>query len=107
MSTAHVANAGIVSGAIKLAQRLPLATVQENVEPVSGAFAAPARDQTPRFYDDGREFDTHRHLIAAQIDSLRIAVPAVCPSPLKLGQNLLEFWSGYWRVGDGAEAIFG
>ncbi len=30
-----------------------------------------------------------------------------CPSPLKLGQNLLEFWSGYWRVGDGAEAIFG
>ncbi len=60
MSTAHVANAGIASGAIRVAHRLPLATVQENVEPVSGAFAAPARDQSPRFYDDGQEFDTRR-----------------------------------------------
>ena len=53
MSTAHVANAGIVSGAIRVAQRLPMATIQANVEPVSGAFAAPARDQTELLYDDG------------------------------------------------------
>ncbi|MBD24840.1 MAG: hypothetical protein CMG46_07530 [Candidatus Marinimicrobia bacterium] len=62
MSTAHVANAGIVSGAIRVAQRLPLATIQANVEPVSGAFAAPARDQTELLYDDGYEIGMRRRI---------------------------------------------
>jgi hypothetical protein len=60
MSTAQVANAGIASGPIRVAQRLPVATTLEPVEPVIGSYAAPARDQTPRFADEGHEYDNRR-----------------------------------------------
>ena len=60
MSTAQVANAGIVGGATRVAQRLPVATTLETVDPVSESYAAPARDQTPGFRDDGHELDHRR-----------------------------------------------
>lgn len=60
MSTAQVANAGIANGPARIAQRFPVSASFEPVEPVSGSYAAPARDQTPRFADDGQGYDNHR-----------------------------------------------
>lgn len=60
MSTAQVANAGIAQGPARIAQRFPVAASFEPIEPVTGSYAAPARDQTPRFADDGQEYDSRR-----------------------------------------------
>lgn len=60
MSTAQVANVGVASGPTRVAQRFPVATTFEAVEPVVGSYAAPARDQTPRFADEGHEHDGRR-----------------------------------------------
>ena len=60
MSTAQVANAGIVSGPTRVAQRLPVASTFETVEPIVGSYAAPARDDNPHFVDDRHGFDDRR-----------------------------------------------
>lgn len=60
MSTAQVANAGIASGPARVAQRYPVASTLDPVEPVVASYAAPARDQTPRFADEGYERDHRR-----------------------------------------------
>jgi hypothetical protein len=60
MSTAQVTNAGISSGPTRVARRYPVEANFDPVEPVIGSYAAPARDQTPRYADDGQEFDNRR-----------------------------------------------
>ncbi len=58
MSTAQVANAGIVGPAVRISQpRNAVASLSEFVDPISGSYAPPAHDQA-RGYDDFEEFDT-------------------------------------------------
>ena len=57
MSTAQVANSGIVGPTARIAQpRGAVASSMEFVDPLSGAYAPPARDQTPGFDDDQEDF---------------------------------------------------
>lgn len=61
MSTAQVANSGIVGPASRVAQpRSSVASSTQFVDPLSGAYAPPARDQTQGFDDDQEEFSTPR-----------------------------------------------
>lgn len=60
MSTAQVANSGIVGASARISQpRYAVASSSDFVDPVSEAYAAPARDQTPGF-DDHADFETPR-----------------------------------------------
>jgi len=57
MSTAQVANSGIVGATARIAQpRGAVASSMDFVDPLSGAYAPPARDQTPGFDDDQEDF---------------------------------------------------
>lgn len=57
MSTAQVANTGIVGSASRVAQhRYAVASTGEFVDPLAEAYAPPARDHTTGFDDD---FDTY------------------------------------------------
>ena len=60
MSTAQVANSGIVGGATRIAQsRGAVASSMQFVDPLSGAYAPPARDQAHGF-DDQDDFEPQR-----------------------------------------------
>ena len=61
MSTAQVANSGIVGPASRISQpRSAVASSMDFVDPLSGAYAPPARDHTAGFDDDQEEFSTPR-----------------------------------------------
>ena len=61
MSTAQVANSGIVGPTARIAQpRNAVASSIPYVDALAGAYAPPARDQTPGFEDEGEEFSTPR-----------------------------------------------
>jgi len=61
MSTAQVANTGIIGPASRVAQpRHAVASLSEFIDPLSGAYAPPARDQSAGFDDDQEEFATPR-----------------------------------------------
>lgn len=58
MSTAQVANTGIVGASPRIPlHRNPVATSLEYVESLGGAYAAPPRDQWHRFEDESEPFD--------------------------------------------------
>lgn len=60
MSTAQVANAGMVGGGSRIAlPRHAIASSMEYIDPVGGAYAAPPRDQWHRFEGQNDDFDTH------------------------------------------------
>ncbi len=61
MSTAQVANSGMIGPAARISQpRHAVASSMDFVDPLAGAYAPPARDQTRGFEDDGEEFNTPR-----------------------------------------------
>jgi hypothetical protein len=61
MSTAQVANSGIVGAAARISQpRSAIASSLQSVEALSGTYAAPARDQTLGFDDDQEDFAPQR-----------------------------------------------
>ncbi len=61
MSTAQVANSGIVGGTARISQsRSAVASSMQFVDPLSGAYAPPARDQAHGFDDDQDSFEPQR-----------------------------------------------
>jgi len=61
MSTAQVANSGIIGPTSRVAQpRHAVASSMEFVDPLSGAYAPPARDQTRGFEDEQEEYVSPR-----------------------------------------------
>jgi hypothetical protein len=53
MSTAQVANSGMIGPAARISQqRMAVASLSDFVDPLSGAYAPPARDQTPGFDEE-------------------------------------------------------
>lgn len=61
MSTAQVANSGIVGAAARISQpRSAIASSMQSVEALSGAYAPPARDQTLGVDDDQEDFAPQR-----------------------------------------------
>jgi len=57
MSTAQVANTGIVGTAARIAQpRHAVASTMEFIDPLSGAYAPPARDHTRGFDEEQEDF---------------------------------------------------
>ncbi len=61
MSTAQVANSGIVGVAARASQaRYAVSSSFDRVDALSGAFAPPARDQTPGFEADEGNFEAPR-----------------------------------------------
>lgn len=61
MSTAQVANSGIIGPTARVTQpRNAVASSQQFVDPLSGAYAPPARDHTLGFDDEQEEFSTPR-----------------------------------------------
>ncbi|MSO73513.1 MAG: hypothetical protein EXQ84_07945 [Rhodospirillaceae bacterium] len=61
MSTAQVANSGMIGATARVSHgRSAVASSTPFVEPLSGAYAPPARDQTPVFDEDFEEFAAPR-----------------------------------------------
>ncbi len=61
MSTAQVVNSGIVGATARVGQpRNAVASAAQFVDPLSGAYAPPPRDQMPRFDDGSDDFETPR-----------------------------------------------
>ncbi len=61
MSTAQVANTGIVGPAARVAQpRTAVASSMDFVDPLAGTYAPPTRDQTRGFDDEQEQFMNHR-----------------------------------------------
>ncbi len=61
MSTAQVANSGIVGPTARVSHaRNAVASAQQFVDPLSGAYAPPARDHTAGFDDEAEDFGTPR-----------------------------------------------
>ncbi len=61
MSTAQVANTGIVGATARVSQsRSAVASSMDFVDSVSGTYAPPTRDQTTRFDDDDYDFEQPR-----------------------------------------------
>jgi hypothetical protein len=61
MSTAQVANSGIVGLTSRISQpRNAVASSMQFVDPLSGAYAPPARDQAREFDDDQEHGDQYR-----------------------------------------------
>jgi len=61
MSTAQVANSGIIGAAARVAQpRVAVASLVDYVDSLSGAYAPPPREQSYRFEDDPEEFAPRR-----------------------------------------------
>ncbi len=59
MSTAQVANTGIVGSAPRVSlQRHAIASATQFVDPLGGAYAAPPRDEWNRFDDDSSDFES-------------------------------------------------
>lgn len=59
MSTAQVANAGMVGGSPRIPlHRNAVSSSFEYVDSLGGAYASPPRDQWHRFEDDSESFDT-------------------------------------------------
>lgn len=61
MSTAQVVNSGIIGVTARVSQpRAAVASSVPFVDPLSGAYAPPARDQMPRYDDENDGFETPR-----------------------------------------------
>ena len=61
MSTAQVVNSGIVGITARASQpRASVASSSQFVDPLSGAYAPPARDHMPRYDDESDDFETPR-----------------------------------------------
>jgi len=61
MSTAQVVNSGIVGVTARVSQpRTSVASATQFVDPLSGAYAPPPRDQMPRYDDQADDFETPR-----------------------------------------------
>jgi hypothetical protein len=61
MSTAQVVNSGIVGVTARVSQpRASVASSTQFVDPLSGAYAPPPRDQMPRYDDESDDFEQPR-----------------------------------------------